>query len=141
MCSALNVSTSGYYRWKSRKPSRSSLRRHVLAVKIREIHVQFKKIYGYRRVYKSLHKEGKLPTGSKSLRKSLNSLNAFTTVNEFIPPWDISRCTNINCIEIRKNTWIIFLNRYLINLIVIKIEPNIYFKVKQQTKIFNFMAY
>jgi len=57
MCSALNVSTSGYYRWKNRKPSRSSLRRHVLAVKIREIHVQFKKIYGYRRVYKSLHKE------------------------------------------------------------------------------------
>ena len=58
MCLALNVSTSGYYRWKSRKPSRSSLRRHILAIKIREIHVQFKKVYGYRRVYKRLHKEG-----------------------------------------------------------------------------------
>jgi len=30
-------------------------------------------------------------TRSKVLRKFLNSLNAFSTTNEFILPWDISR--------------------------------------------------
>jgi putative transposase len=82
MCSALNVSTSGYYRWKNRKPSRSSLRRHVLAVKIREIHVQFKKIYGYRRVYKSLHKEG-LRVGQNAVLRIMRQ--------EGIKPWYVRK--------------------------------------------------
>ncbi len=53
MCSALNVSASGYYRWKSRKPSRSSLRRHIqffltitLLTYCGQNRVQFTKLFG-----------------------------------------------------------------------------------------------
>jgi len=69
MCSVLNVSTSGFYRWKRRKPSRSSLKKYVLAVKILSIHVQCKKT-GYRSVYKSQRKQG-LRVGKNTVRRSM----------------------------------------------------------------------
>lgn len=82
MCSALKVSTSGYYRWKNRKPSKSSLRRHTLAVIIREIHIQFKQIYGYRRVCKSLLKKG--------LRVGQNTVLGIMR-QEGIKPWYVRK--------------------------------------------------
>jgi hypothetical protein len=66
MYSALNLTKSGYYRWKSRKPSRSNHRRHILAIKIREIHSQFKKIYGYIAEFtKSLPAQGRFASVSE----------------------------------------------------------------------------
>ena len=54
----------------------------------------------------------------------MNSLNAFTTANEFILLWDISRRRNTNCIgkqntalELEKNTCPILPNRYPLNLL------------------------
>ena len=68
--------------WKSRKPSRPSFRRHILAIKIPEIHVQFKKVYGYRRVYKSLHKEG--------MREGQNAV-LWIMRQECIKPWYVRK--------------------------------------------------
>ena len=54
----------------------------------------------------------------------MNSLNVFTTANESILPWDISRRKNTNCIEkqnttleLEKNTCPILPNRYPLNLL------------------------
>ena len=54
----------------------------------------------------------------------MNSLNVFTTANESIPPWGISRPRNMNCIgkqntalELEKNTCLILPNRYPLNLL------------------------
>ena len=58
----------------------------------------------------------------------MNSSSAFSTANEFIPPWGISRPKNMNCIgkqstalELEKNTCPILPNRYPLNLLWTKL--------------------
>lgn len=54
----LNVSVSGYYDWRSRKPSKQSLRKSDVKKRIREIHEESFEIYGALKITAILHKEG-----------------------------------------------------------------------------------
>ena len=50
LCRTLGVSTSGYYDWRHRSPSRRALDDEVLTEEIRLVHGQSRQTYGYRRV-------------------------------------------------------------------------------------------
>ena len=58
MCRVLEVSTSGYYAWRRRKPSTRSQRKEVLAVKVRAAHEASRCTYGSPRVTEKLRKAG-----------------------------------------------------------------------------------
>lgn len=58
MCRVLGVSRSGYYAWKSRKPSERRTRDAKLIPIIRDVHLQSKKRYGSPRIYKELKERG-----------------------------------------------------------------------------------
>ena len=50
MCRVLGVSTSGYYEWRRRPPSRRAIDDEVLTVEIRLVHTESRQTYGYWRV-------------------------------------------------------------------------------------------
>jgi len=50
MCRCLGVSTSGYYGWRTRPPSRRALDDELLIEKICLVHDQSRQTYGYRRI-------------------------------------------------------------------------------------------
>ena len=50
LCEILDISKSSYYKWLKREPSKSELKRIQLMKWIKEIHEDFKGIYGYRRM-------------------------------------------------------------------------------------------
>ncbi len=54
MARVLEVSTSGYYAWKHRKPSRKSLSDRILVEEIRDIQKRHKRRYGSPRVHAEL---------------------------------------------------------------------------------------
>ncbi len=58
ICRVLEVSPSTYYARKTRKPSARSLRDAELLVQIRRVHEQNYAVYGARKVWKQLHREG-----------------------------------------------------------------------------------
>lgn len=58
MCRVMNVSTSGYYAWRSRPESRRSRENRRLAVEIRAIHAESRQTYGSPRVYAELRARG-----------------------------------------------------------------------------------
>lgn len=53
-CRVLEVSQSGFYAWRTRTPSARSLRHAWLTEQIRQIHGQFRGVYGYRRMHAEL---------------------------------------------------------------------------------------
>src|SRR3954453_17225056 len=53
-CRVLDVSESGYYAWRSRAPSARSIRHVWLTDVIRQVHVDARGVYGYRRVHAEL---------------------------------------------------------------------------------------
>jgi transposase InsO family protein len=58
MCRALEVSSSGYYDWRSREPSERQRRRDDLAIKVRAVHHRSKGTYGSPRVRAQLVRMG-----------------------------------------------------------------------------------
>jgi putative transposase len=58
MCRVLEVSTSGYYKWRKRKPSKRAQEDQVLTEKIKQVHVQSRGTYGSPRVHAELQEEG-----------------------------------------------------------------------------------
>ena len=58
MCRVLEVSTSGYYAWRHRKPSARSKSDAALTVLIREIHEWSRGTYGVPRMFKELIARG-----------------------------------------------------------------------------------
>ena len=58
MCQVLDVSESGYYAWKQRKPSRRALANEQLATRIRQAHETSHHIYGSRRIQAELVGQG-----------------------------------------------------------------------------------
>lgn len=58
MCDLFEVSRSGYYAWKNRKPSRRSRRNAKVLERIRAIHETKKGVYGSPRIHVELLKEG-----------------------------------------------------------------------------------
>jgi putative transposase len=63
LCRLMAVSTSGYYAWRRRPPSRRALADEQLLATIRQIHAETHECYGYRRVFRALlalrHKVGR----------------------------------------------------------------------------------
>ena len=58
LCSALGVSRSGYYAWRSRGASAAETRREALAEKVAEVHAQMRGRYGSPRVHAELVARG-----------------------------------------------------------------------------------
>jgi putative transposase len=58
MCRVLEVSTSGYYKWRKRKPSKRAQEDQVLTEKIIQVHAQSRGTYGSPRVHAELQDEG-----------------------------------------------------------------------------------
>ncbi len=58
MCRVLEVSTSGYYAWRSRMPSKRSMDEGVLQAEIEAIHRRSRATYGVPRVHAELRAEG-----------------------------------------------------------------------------------
>jgi putative transposase len=58
MCRVLEVSTSGYYKWRKREPSKRAQEDQVLTEKIKQVHVQSRGTYGSPRVHAELQEEG-----------------------------------------------------------------------------------
>ena len=58
MCRLLEISTSGYYAWTDRTPSRRAIADEVLLERIREIHSRSEGTYGAPRVHADLVEEG-----------------------------------------------------------------------------------
>jgi putative transposase len=57
-CQVLEVSRSGYYAWSKRPPSPRRRRREELAMKIKHVHEQNRKVYGSPRVCQALKAQG-----------------------------------------------------------------------------------
>lgn len=58
MLKKLGVSSSGYYSWRKRKPSKHSERKEELKNEIKKIHSSSKKIYGAPKITAELHRKG-----------------------------------------------------------------------------------
>ena len=57
-CRLLNISASGFYRWKKRHPSKRTTERALLKGKVRRIFEDSKAAYGSPRVHKKLQRDG-----------------------------------------------------------------------------------
>ena len=58
MCKILGVSTSGYYAWRTRPPSRRAEADRVLQRRIETIHAESRRVYGSPKIHKQLRREG-----------------------------------------------------------------------------------
>ncbi len=58
MCDLYGVSTSGYYAWADRPPSRRSIEDKTLLGKIRRAHKDSRETYGSPRVFRALRRQG-----------------------------------------------------------------------------------
>lgn len=81
-CASLDVSTSGYYGWKSRAPADHAAKMAVRS-EIHSIALEFPK-YGYRRITKELHRRG-LPLNSKRIRRIMRADNLLVVRKKFKP--------------------------------------------------------
>jgi len=54
MCRVLEVSASGYYDWRTRKPSAREVRHELLSDAVETFHEDSKRIYGYRKVHQDI---------------------------------------------------------------------------------------
>lgn len=73
MCSVFQVSRSGYYAWKKRKPSLTAQRQASLTEEIREIHQEYREVYGSPRIHEELRERGQecsVNTVAKLMRKA-----------------------------------------------------------------------
>ena len=58
MCQALQVSRSGYYKWRNRPKSKQAISNDELLAMIKEIHTNHKQRYGSPRIWRKLRKQG-----------------------------------------------------------------------------------
>jgi len=72
MCRVLEVSTSGYYAWRNRGPSKRAQKDAMLTEKIREIHDRSKGTYGSPRVHAALRDEG-IRVGKKRVARLMKA--------------------------------------------------------------------
>jgi putative transposase len=72
MCRVLEVSTSGYYAWRNRGPSKRAQKDAMLTEKIREIHHRSRGTYGSPRVHAALRDEG-IRVGKKRVARLMKA--------------------------------------------------------------------
>ena len=58
MCRVLGVGASGYYGWRSRKPSDRTTQNGCLLTKIKAVHLASRELYGSPKIYQSLRRDG-----------------------------------------------------------------------------------
>lgn len=58
LCAALGVSVSGYYAWRSRRPSQHQQTDALLLKAIRDAHQAGRGLYGSPRIHAALHQQG-----------------------------------------------------------------------------------
>ncbi len=58
MCNELNVSSSGYYAWRTRPASAREMANQVLYKKIETVYNENHKVYGSPRIYRELKEQG-----------------------------------------------------------------------------------
>ena len=91
ICRVLDVARSGFYAWLRRAPSSRCRRREDLAVKIRTIHQEHRRVYGSPRVHKVLTADGeKVCENTVASIMRENSIRARTKA-KFIPRTTDSR--------------------------------------------------
>ncbi|WP_175400024.1 IS3 family transposase, partial [Tsukamurella pseudospumae] len=73
-CRVLNVSTSGFYEWRSRPASARDESDAHLANKIRDIHAGSRGCYGAPRVHADLRLGGGIRTGRKRIARLMRML-------------------------------------------------------------------
>ena len=56
MCKVLEVSSSGYYAWRKRPPSKREMANQALYEKIKAVHEESDKNYGSPRIYRTLNR-------------------------------------------------------------------------------------
>jgi putative transposase len=73
MCRVLNVSTSGYYAWRTRQPSERTQADQRLSQRIREIHENSKGTYGAPRIHAELADVDELHVGRKRVARLMRA--------------------------------------------------------------------
>lgn len=68
MCRVLEVSRSGFYAWRSRKPSMRQVRYELLCNAVTKSHKDSKRIYGYRKVHKDVVESIEEPCCEETVR-------------------------------------------------------------------------
>ncbi|MBF0384202.1 MAG: IS3 family transposase [Magnetococcales bacterium] len=58
MCSVFQVSSSGYYEWRGRPPSKRTIENQRLGAKVKEIFINNRRVYGTRRIQEELLEDG-----------------------------------------------------------------------------------
>jgi len=69
MCRVLNVSVSGYYAWKRRRPSAQQVRREKLTDAVETFHEDSKGAYGYRKIHKEIADGFDVPCCLETVRR------------------------------------------------------------------------
>ena len=73
MCYVLDVSVSGYYAWKRRKPSAQRVRREQLVDAIETFHADSKGAYGYRKIHEDIVETFDEPCCLETVRRIMKS--------------------------------------------------------------------
>jgi putative transposase len=88
MCRVLEVSTSGYYVWRDRKPSPRQQRRAAIAEVAAEAFHEYEGVYGYRKVHKELM-EQEIECCRETVRQILREKGLFSqTQRRFVVTTD-----------------------------------------------------
>ncbi len=80
LCRTLDVSTGGYYDWRTRKPSTRQQRREQIAMAARKFYHDSNRIYGYRKVHKDVVQEAKIDCCRETVRRVLAEKSLFSRV-------------------------------------------------------------
>jgi beta-phosphoglucomutase-like phosphatase (HAD superfamily) len=75
MCEVLQVAPSTYYAAKTRRPCRRRARDEELRAEIRRVHTENFEVYGARKVWRQLNREGIGVTSHQSSSRPLTTLN------------------------------------------------------------------
>jgi len=106
MCKVLKVSTSGYYAWKTRPPSKKQLFDKYLITNIRQIHVESRENYGAIKTWEALKIKGivcgkhrvariRRINGIESKRRKRFKVTTFSKNTEWIAPNRLNRCFQV----------------------------------------------
>jgi putative transposase len=80
LCRVLETSTSGYYEWRLRRPSKRQERRAVIAEKAAVFHARSNSVYGYRKVFRDIVEEAKVACCAETVRKAMREKGLFSKV-------------------------------------------------------------
>lgn len=75
MCKVLNVSRSGFYAFKKRKPSSQAKRRNEIAKAVKDSHKDSKGTYGHRRVHSDVTEDYKIQCCKETIRLIMKELD------------------------------------------------------------------